>query len=85
MKTKTVALALLLTTLGVAGCSDQKEEPKEEVMAEMEKAGEATADTYEDAKEKAADSWDKTKDATSDAYEDGKEMASELIQSVKSI
>merc|ERR1712098_166481 len=55
MKTKAMALALLLSLMG---CTESSEE--------MKKAGEATANAYDSAKESAADSWDKTKDASSE-------------------
>lgn len=83
MKTKTIALALLLSIFGVTGCSESKEDTKQEVMSEMEEAGEATAETYEDAKEEAADSWDDAKDSAEEAYEDGKGMASDAYEEGK--
>merc|ERR1712098_252911 len=80
MKTKAMALALLLSLMG---CTGSSEETKSEVKKEMEKAGEATANAYDSAKESAADSWDKTKDASSEAYEEGKEMASDAFDDGK--
>ncbi len=42
MKTKAMALALLLS---VVGCSESNEDAKTDMKKEMEKAGEATAET----------------------------------------
>merc|ERR1712146_484291 len=47
MKTKAMALALLLSLMG---CTESSEETKSEVKKEMEKAGEATANAYDSAK-----------------------------------
>lgn len=81
-KTK-IALLLLSTLLFTAACSETKEESaedaKQEMMTELEKAGEESSDMLSEGKDAMSEMAADAKDSATEMYEDAKDSASEMV------